>query len=498
MNIHMWPDWEIVRKIGAGSYGEVYEIQRGSGSYLEKAALKVIRVPSGPAELEQLRADGIREEDMEACLSRQVEEIRNEIGIMQRFVGFSNIVSYEDYLIRKHPQETGWDILIRMELLTSLPEYMSSCPLTEADALRLGMDISQALIICHEAGIIHRDIKPQNIFLNDHGFYKLGDFGISGKPANGGSVPSIKGAVSYMAPETFDMQGADARSDIYSLALVIYRILNGGREPFLTSPGFTPAQKEEAQRRRLSGERLPRPAGISDRFWAVLSKALQGEPGARYQTAAQFYEALRRCVSGEAAADAEKTVTILKTAASQPVPSGSRQNQTGSSGSLRTRTGFSGPSSSGRTEEGNNFRHKRADSIQEPLRTNRGNREDTEAGRLTNKKTKYLIFALIAAEIVLALLAGGILLSQKRNRESQAQSPASTSEASSGSAQREKESVSTADSGNGKNGNGVSGAVSAGNENGSSGPGSGENVSSEEKGNETGGTGSAENGNGTA
>ena len=175
-NIQMWPDWKIVRELGRGSFGEVYEIHRQNGSYLEKAAMKVIRIPSSQAELMQLRADGLRMENTEQYYSKQVEDIRNEIGIMSRFVGYSNIVSYEDYMIRKHEGEIGWDILIRMELLTALSNYLVSHTMPEEQVVQLGLDISQALMICHKAGIVHRDIKPQNIFINNMGFFKLGDF----------------------------------------------------------------------------------------------------------------------------------------------------------------------------------------------------------------------------------------------------------------------------------------------------------------------------------
>ena len=293
-DIQLWPDWRIVREIGSGSFGKVYEIHRQNGPYLERAALKVIQIPSGNAELEQLRVDGIPEESTEEYLKKYVEDIRNEIALMQRFVGYTNIVSFEDYMIQKRTWGIGWDILIRMELLTPLSSYMASRKMSEREVIRLGMDIAQALIICHDAGVIHRDIKPQNIFINGRGSFKLGDFGISRPMPRNGSVLSFKGTVPYMAPETFAMRNTDARSDIYSLALVLYRILNGGREPFLSSTGFGPEEREIAQGRRLRGEPLPDPERGSPALCRVLRIALSADPRARYQSAAQFREALNQ------------------------------------------------------------------------------------------------------------------------------------------------------------------------------------------------------------
>lgn len=310
----LWPEWEIVRKIGSGSFGNVYEIHRRNGNYLERAALKVLRIPSSQSELLQLRQEGLQAERTEEYLARHVDEIRNEIGVMQKFVGYSNIVSYEDYLIRKHKHDIGWDILIRMELLTPLSEYMVNHPMSEKLVLKIGMDISQALVILHGGGVIHRDIKPQNIFINNRGFFKLGDFGISRSMPQAGGVMSFKGTVSYMAPETFAMRGSDARSDIYSLALVLYRCLNGGREPLLTSTVFTPEQKEEAQHRRLIGTRLPAPAYASRTTAEVLAVALDPNPAARYQTASQFYQALSRAASAITAGAGQAVPR-------QPVPS---------------------------------------------------------------------------------------------------------------------------------------------------------------------------------
>ena len=334
-NIQIWPDWKIVRELGRGSFGAVYEIHRQNGSYLEKAALKVIRIPSNQAELLQLRADGLRVENTEQYYSRQVEDIRNEIGIMSKFVGYSNIVSYEDYMIRKHETGIGWDILIRMELLTALSDYLVTHAMQEEQILQLGLDISQALIICHKAGIVHRDIKPQNIFINDMGFFKLGDFGISRPLPRGSDVMSFKGSIAYMAPESFAMRNTDARSDIYSLALVLYRCLNGGREPFLHSGNFGPAEQEMAQRRRLAGEPVPRPERGSHALCQVLSIALSAIPSARYQSARQFHEALLKVAGGAAEERRLRRISPTPQAASDGTVYLNQQgNMQGSAGSV--------------------------------------------------------------------------------------------------------------------------------------------------------------------
>ena len=294
IDICPWPGWNIVREIGRGSFGRVYEIHRKNDVFLEKAALKVIHIPSNEFELNQYLADGLTIDDVGRYLEQSAKEIRNEIGIMQKFVGYSNIVSYEDYLIQKHENDPGWDIFIRMELLTPLSDYMKNHRFSERDVLRLGLDISQALVLCHGSGIIHRDIKPQNIFVNNHGFFKLGDFGISRSMAGSRNVLSFKGTISYMAPETFAMQNTDARSDVYSLALVLYRFLNNGREPFLPAGKVSREQVDSAQRRRLAGEALPAPENGSRQIWNVLRVALEANPASRYQTSSQFHEALKK------------------------------------------------------------------------------------------------------------------------------------------------------------------------------------------------------------
>ena len=141
--VGVWPGWTAIRLLGRGAFGAVYEINRNIRRNLEKAAMKVLRVPENDAEVARLQFQGMDHQMMEAYYENMVDEIQNEIKIMQRFVGNSHIVSYEDYSIRKRPDQIGWDLYIRMELLTGLPEYMKSQPFDEEKTVKLGMDIIQ-------------------------------------------------------------------------------------------------------------------------------------------------------------------------------------------------------------------------------------------------------------------------------------------------------------------------------------------------------------------
>ena len=113
--------------------------------------------------------------------------------------GSSHIVDCDDIRYVQKSSGVGWDITIKMELLTPLSRALES-PASEDQVIKVGKDICNALILCRKRHIIHRDIKPQNIFVSRDGEYKLGDFGIA-KTIERTSGGTKAGTVSYMAPE---------------------------------------------------------------------------------------------------------------------------------------------------------------------------------------------------------------------------------------------------------------------------------------------------------
>ena len=287
-------DWNIVSCLGEGSYGKVFEIERSEFGQTYRAALKVITVPQSSAEVRSVISEGMSVSQAEAYFHGIVEELMHEFSIMFKLKGTANVVSCEDLRVLEHPDGIGWDILIRMELLHPLLPYVYQHPMARRDIIRLGIDICKALELCQRYNIIHRDIKPENIFISDNGDYKLGDFGIARTIERTTSGLSKKGTYSYMAPEVYAGKEYGFSVDTYSLGLVLYRMLNKNRGPFLPQPpeAITFSSREQALARRMSGEPLPRPFYGEGRLGEIVLKACAFDPKERYSSPQQLRQEL--------------------------------------------------------------------------------------------------------------------------------------------------------------------------------------------------------------
>ena len=299
--VSVWPEWKIVEKIGEGSFGKVYKACRTEQGTTFYSAIKVITIPSNQGELSSVRSESPNEQSVKEYFQGLVDECIQEVSTMEYFRGNSYVVSVEDYKVVEYLDDIGWDIFIRMEYLTSFMEYCAENPLKEEDVIRLGIDLCKALEYCQCQNIIHRDIKPENIFVSRFGEFKLGDFGIARELDRSMSGLSKKGTFSYMAPEMYKGEEYDARVDIYSLGIVLYKLCNHNRLPFISLQKqlITYHDKENALNRRMAGEELPMPAQADNTLGEVILKACAYDRDKRYQTAVEFREVLERLRSGE-------------------------------------------------------------------------------------------------------------------------------------------------------------------------------------------------------
>jgi serine/threonine protein kinase len=176
-------------------------------------------------------------------------------------------------------------------------------PLTVDRAIPILIQCCGALQEAHDLGIVHRDLKPENIFLSKQGgisdYPKVLDFGlakVTERQMQPGSViltqeGMVFGTPEFMSPEQAQGKTLDARSDIYSLAVILYEVLTG-KLPFTARTPMEYIQKHVTDPIIPLSERVPDrkfPKGLDD----VLAKALQKQPDNRFQTAGEFGEALR-------------------------------------------------------------------------------------------------------------------------------------------------------------------------------------------------------------
>ena len=243
-----WSDWKIVKYLGGSADTKVYEIERNVSEKLEKGALKII---SGSA--------------------REVESYVQQFRVMEEMQGQSNIVSYDELTVVPHEDGVGGDVFIRMELLISLPLRLKKDYFDE-NVIKLGVDISNALILCEKEHIIHGNIKPNNILVSKDEEYKLSDFSIL-KNADITASEKQKTGMEYQAPEVLRGEPYGHTVDIYSLGMVMYWLLNNQTLP-------------------CKDEKLQPPAIRSEKLKEIVMKACESCPEDRYASAQELYDAL--------------------------------------------------------------------------------------------------------------------------------------------------------------------------------------------------------------
>jgi YD repeat-containing protein len=287
-------NWKLKQLLGEGSFGRVFEAEREDFGMVYKAAVKVISIPQSQAEVISARAEGMDDASLTAYFRSFAEEIVSEFALMAQLKATANIVSYEDHIVMQHDSGFGWDILIRMELLTPLLNYISETALTRHDVIKLGIDMCRALELCQKYNIIHRDIKPENIFVSKLGDFKLGDFGIARTAEKTASGMSKKGTYTYIAPEIYNGDAYGSSVDIYSLGIVLYRLLNDNRTPFLPEypAPITHGVREDALSRRLSGAVMPVPKNADGRLAEIVLRSCAYDPRDRYSSPMQMRQEL--------------------------------------------------------------------------------------------------------------------------------------------------------------------------------------------------------------
>jgi serine/threonine protein kinase len=263
--------YRVLEQVGAGGMAAVYSAVHAESDVM--VALKLLPLSWGAAHELRVR-------------------LAREAAVLQA-LNHSNVVKVLD--VGEVDAHLGGGCFLAMEWLpNSLDRLLRAqfpSPLAPLLALRITERIAEGLQAVHMAGFVHRDVKPSNIMLRLDGTPVLTDFGLVGDVL--GTVASERltatnvfmGTADYLAPEVVQGAGADARSDLYALGVVLYELLAG----YVPFAGRTPL---DALRAHVEDAPPPLPLDVPDAARAVVEQALRKRPAERYASAAEMVHAL--------------------------------------------------------------------------------------------------------------------------------------------------------------------------------------------------------------
>ncbi len=279
-----WGRLDLLEKLGEGAYGEVF--LAWDRTLERRVALKLLR--AGHASCDNVASS-----------------VMDEGRLLAR-VDHPNVVTVHG--AEEHDGRVGiWMEYVKGHTLDDLLEEQGS--LNEREAAMIGADLCRALAAVHGAGLIHRDIKSQNVMRAEGGRILLMDFG-AGRDLARDDEPEgkITGTAMYMAPEVLRGEAATARSDIYSLGVLLYHLATGA---FPIEAKSFKELRDKHQRREARLLRDQRP-DLPESFVRVVEKALAWDPAERYASAGEMERALRSVLGSEALGSAAEESSSRK------------------------------------------------------------------------------------------------------------------------------------------------------------------------------------------
>jgi eukaryotic-like serine/threonine-protein kinase len=292
--------YELRHQIGRGAMGVVFEAY---DTVIERrVALKMLRTDVfAPEQLADVRARFKREAHSAGRLSHP------------------NIVTIFDYGEHEGAPYIAMDLMNGEELSRSL-ESGARMPLPQV--VRVMEQLLGALAYAHEAGIVHRDVKPSNVFVLRDGSIKVVDFGLARVEAsNLTETGTLLGTPAYMSPEQFLGLPVDARSDVFSAGVILYQMLTGDR-PFTGSPSTI---MQKVLRQDPVEPSVLNPT-LSAAWDDLVKRALAKKPDDRLQSGRQFADYIRLVADGKVlpghAPSGDATVIIDATVRIAPPRSG--------------------------------------------------------------------------------------------------------------------------------------------------------------------------------
>lgn len=292
--------YQVTELLGSGTFGTVYKVVKNNESGQYVRALKHITIPTEKQYTSVFNSMGGDISKVDNYFYEMLKNIVSEIKILNDLSekGIQHIVRYYENDIVTTDSPKRYDIYILMEYLTPLSDYISDNNFSVREVMKLGLDVLCGLESCHNNGVIHRDIKDDNIFVSAEGEYKIGDFGVSKVLKDSSKAESMKGTPNFLAPEVYLGKESYTKSvDLYSLGIVLYRLLNYNRNPFLPHypHEFKPQDEDVAFEERMRGRSPDLPSLGGNTIGSVIVKAISSTDE-RYKTAEEFFYDLKYAI----------------------------------------------------------------------------------------------------------------------------------------------------------------------------------------------------------
>jgi serine/threonine protein kinase len=285
----LFSGWRLCEFLGAGVSGCVFKMEREDLGQKFLAALKVIPLTR------KIDRENSSIESLKESIAQEAREIVHlySLGNHQNLVGWYN----HEILYELDKDSATALVAVMMEFLPqTLADYIKEGPLPWEQAVRLTIDCLKGLEHVHAASIIHRDIKPGNIFVTTDGRGKLGDFGVARKLAEREQAETRVGTPLYIAPEVVKDplgHGYAYQADVYSIGLVLFEMLTG-KLPF---ESVCQGNRNCMVNKRLSGEAFNLERQLPTGVTIATLGALAYNPSLRYATATEFREALEKTLA---------------------------------------------------------------------------------------------------------------------------------------------------------------------------------------------------------
>lgn len=292
---------EIVEHLGTRSGISVYIIKSEKTGHLY--VLKHISIPENQSQVDALILTGAAADHdaAQAYYEQVVTDYQNELNRLEELSASPNLACFRSYEIKPKEDGVGFDLYLLTEYRTTLDSYLAGNTMTQSDAVNLAIDLCTALSELRTAGLIHRDVKPGNIYLNAQGHFMLGDLGTA--QIEGLKYCSMPERMisTYSAPELFELMAeVNDTIDLYAVGLILYRIYNGGHAPFEDER----TSAKGADKLRIAGQELPAPMFADYEMAEIIRKACAFKPEDRYQTPEEMKQAfvdymVRNCIGDD-------------------------------------------------------------------------------------------------------------------------------------------------------------------------------------------------------